>query len=133
MYEKFESTAAFDRPRPIRELRYEELVRDPIASMRTVYEQLNLDDFEGLLPALEAYVASTHGYETNRYDLPPELRDKIAQRWATFIEKYGYSAGPMERASIEQREVETVTEKDGRTVRSPQAAGVRGREGVTNL
>jgi len=122
MYDKFEAERHLIGPGRFCELRYEELVRDPIASMRTVYDQLNLGEFERLLPALEAYVASTTGYETNRYDLPPELRAKIAQRWASFIDKYGYSGGLAERAEIEQRDVETVTQTDGRTIRSPHTA-----------
>jgi len=124
MYEKFEAQRHLIDPSRFCELRYEELVRDPIASLRSVYETLNLGEFERLLPALHAYVSSTNGYETNRYDLAPELRDKIAQRWATFVRKYGYSSGALDPSPIAERDVETVMHNDSKTVRSPRAAGV---------
>ncbi|MEX0713610.1 MAG: sulfotransferase [Pirellulales bacterium] len=91
MYEVFErdrSLVAADR---LCEVTYEELVRDPIGQMRRVYNELALGDFDNVLPRLEAYVAATQGYETNRYDLAPELRAEIARRWQPFIRRYGYS------------------------------------------
>ncbi len=119
MYDRFEAERHLIGPRQLCELRYEDLVRDPIACMQAVYEKLDLGEFETLLPALREYVAGMSGYETNRYELAPELRDRIARRWATFIRKYGYASGA--DASIGQQDLETVTEKDVKTVRSPRA------------
>jgi hypothetical protein len=124
MYEKFESQRHLIGPGRFCELRYEDLVRDPIACMRSVYEKLDLGEFETVLPALRSYVEAMTGYETNRYDLAPKLRDEISRRWAAFIRKYGYSSDTGEPTSIGQRDVETVAEKDIKTVRSPRAAGV---------
>lgn len=72
------------------ELRYEDLVRDPIEQMRTLYERLELPGFEDVLPKLKEYVDRTKGYETNQYELPAELREKIRQRWGDVIRWYGY-------------------------------------------
>jgi hypothetical protein len=58
--------------------------------MQALYERLELGGFEQLRPRLEDYVARTAGYETNRYELTPELRAEIAQRWGHVIRKYGY-------------------------------------------
>lgn len=93
LHEKLEKTRDLVDPSRFHELRYEELVRNPIEQMRSLYESLNLGGFEGVLPALEEYVARTKDYQTNRYELSPELRDEITRRWGSFIRKYGYSDG----------------------------------------
>jgi len=90
--------AAFERDRPLIgpgrycEVRYEDLVADPIGQMRKIYDGLELGEFDGALPALETYVAGQKGYKTNRYEISPELRDQITRRWSSFIERYGYGA-----------------------------------------
>jgi hypothetical protein len=96
MYEKFE--AERDRIAADRfcEVHYEELVRDPISCMRAIYEKLDLGDFEAILPALEQYVASTEGYQTNKYELSDEARRQVSRRWSDFIRRYGYAPQPAE-------------------------------------
>jgi hypothetical protein len=91
MYEAFEPSRSKIDPARFCEIRYEDLVRDPVGQMRTVYDQLGLDEFDKVLPAVEKYVAATAGYKTNRYDVSPELRDEITRRWKPYIERYGYA------------------------------------------
>jgi hypothetical protein len=93
MHEKLELTRQLVPPSRFCELRYEELVRNPIEQMRVLYQKLGLGDFEPVLPALEEYVGSAKGYRTNRYELSPRLRDEITLRWSSFIRQYGYSDG----------------------------------------
>ena len=87
---------AVDRDRPLLadnqfcEVRYEDLVRDPLGQMQQVYEQLALDDFEHVRPAIQAYADENREYRTNRYELAPEVRDEITRRWGWFAERYGY-------------------------------------------
>jgi hypothetical protein len=75
------------------ELRYEELVRDPMSEMQKIYEQLQLGDFEAMRPRLTKYLETIKGYETNRYELTAELRAKIDERWGPVIRRYGYECG----------------------------------------
>jgi hypothetical protein len=91
MYEKLEEARPMLDSSRFYELRYEDLVRDPIGQLRTIYEHLELGDFEQLLPKLKPYLADTADYKTNRYELPPELRDTITQRWGHVIRRYGYA------------------------------------------
>ena len=72
------------------ELRYEDLVADPVAQMRALYEHFHLGGFEEYLPHLERYLASVKGYETNRYTLTPEQRAEITRRWGEVIRRQGY-------------------------------------------
>jgi hypothetical protein len=91
LYEGLERDRGLVRPSRFYELRYEELVRDPIGQMQALYDRLELGDFEKLRPRLEEYVAKMADYQTNRYALTPQLRDKITQRWGKVIRQYGYS------------------------------------------
>jgi hypothetical protein len=90
LYEGLERDRGLLRASRFYELRYEDLVRDPIGQMRALYEQLELGGFEDVLPRLQDYVAKTADYATNRYELIPELRAKITQRWEKVIRQYGY-------------------------------------------
>jgi omega-hydroxy-beta-dihydromenaquinone-9 sulfotransferase len=94
MYEAFEADRDRIAPNRFCELHYEELVRDPIGSMRAVYETLDLGQFETVLPGLEQYVAKTEGYRTNKYDLSDEARQQVAHRWGDFMRRYGYAPQP---------------------------------------
>lgn len=75
------------------ELRYEDLVRDPVGQMRTLYQHLDLGGFAELLPRLEGYLATLKGYETNRFELSPALRAEIGRRWGDVIRQHGYDSG----------------------------------------
>ena len=41
-------------------------------------------------PRLERYLETIKGYETNRYEITPELRARIDRRWGEVIRRYGY-------------------------------------------
>jgi omega-hydroxy-beta-dihydromenaquinone-9 sulfotransferase len=90
MYDKLEQTRHLVDQDHFYELRYEDLVRDPVHEMRALYEHLNLGAFDKVLPRLEDYLASVAGYETNHYELTPKLRAEIKRRWGRVIEQYGY-------------------------------------------
>jgi hypothetical protein len=73
------------------ELRYEDLLADPVGQMRQLYERLELGGFEKFLPRLKAYLDASAGYKPNRYpDLAPALRAEVALRWGHVIRQYGY-------------------------------------------
>jgi len=101
--------AAFDRDRPLLsdsqfcEVRYEELVADPVGQMERVYDRLALDDFDHVRPAVERYAHQQRDYPTNRYEISVQTRDEITRRWGWFAERYGY-AGWRDRGTERLRE-----------------------------
>lgn len=90
LYEGLERDCGLVRPGRFYELRYEDLIRDPVGQMRVLYDQLELGGFDVVLPRLQDYAAKAAGYERNRYALTPELRDEILRRWGKVIRQYGY-------------------------------------------
>ena len=85
MYEVFERDRGLIPAGQFCEVRYEDLVAQPIQQMQRVYEELNLGGFEKVRPQMEAYFAKKADYKTNRYQLPPELAAEIGRRWASFL------------------------------------------------
>jgi len=78
------------------EVSYESLVADQIGEVERIYEELELGEFDRVLPRLREFVAGQADYKPNRYNIAPELRGEIARRWAPFIEKYGYESAAAE-------------------------------------
>jgi len=89
-------------PARVHELHYEDLIRDPMGQLKAIYDQLGLGDFERARPKLEAYLSSVKDYQRNTHQLEPELRAKIAKRWAAYFERYGYSTTPAAEAATLQ-------------------------------
>ena len=99
MYEVFERDRHLIAPGHICDVRYEDLVKDPIEQMRAIYQQLDLGQFEKVQPAMERYFADKADYKTNRFQLSAEQREEIGHRWQSFIERYGYAEQPAEGAT----------------------------------
>jgi len=93
MYEKFEASRRRIPAGNYYELKYEDLVRDPMAEMQKLYEALDLGDFAAARPRIQAYVDQTKGYETNKYELSDQLKAEVRRRWGDWIWRYGYDVG----------------------------------------
>ena len=94
MYEGFESQRNSIANNQICDVRYEDLVKDPMGQIRRIYRDLDLGDFENIRPAVEEYVEKQRDYRVNRHTLDPEIERAIAVRWASYGNKYGYHLTP---------------------------------------
>ena len=90
MYRGFERQRKKIDPAMICDLRYEELVRDPIGQLSAVYAQLDLGDFEYVRSRLESEVAAQKKYRASSYALAPKVQAELQRRWGFYMEKYGY-------------------------------------------
>ena len=90
MYDAFEADKGLIPEGRLAEVRYEEIVADPVGNMQSIYETLELGGFDRVRPQFEQYAEKHKDYKTNRYALAPELREQIADRWSRYIETYGY-------------------------------------------
>lgn len=91
MYSGFERQRPAVDPARICDLRYEDLIRDPVGTMERIYSQLDLGDFDRVRPLIERSMQQRKGHKTNRHELAPEIRAEISRRWAGYIQKYGYA------------------------------------------
>jgi hypothetical protein len=91
-----EMYAAFERDRPklspgrLHELRYEDLVADPVGRLAEAYERLGIGDFDRVRPCLEEQARSMKRYRTNTYAHDPRIVAEISRRWRPFLDRYGY-------------------------------------------
>jgi hypothetical protein len=90
MYDALERDRALVDPARFFEVRYEDLVRDPLGQMQSLYEHLELGEFELLRPKLAAYFADRQDYKTGTYQHEEQLRQRIDDRWGPYMRKYGY-------------------------------------------
>lgn len=89
---------AFDRQREqidesrIIDVRYEDLVQNPVETLRRIYETLRLSDFDSVQPSIQEWVDSEHReYKPNRHQLDPEKEALVRGAWEQYFDKYGYA------------------------------------------
>ncbi|HVT28772.1 MAG TPA: sulfotransferase, partial [Lacipirellulaceae bacterium] len=100
MYECFERDRELVSSDRLIDVRFEDLVADPVAEMRSVYQRLDLGNFANVEPALLRYRMKTRDYRTNQYVLPPEVAERVRGRWGPYLQRYGYNAAPAPSAVV---------------------------------
>jgi omega-hydroxy-beta-dihydromenaquinone-9 sulfotransferase len=79
------------------EIRFETFVSDPLGELNRVYETLGLDGFVTARPRFQVYLGEVRDYRAARHPLPAEAALRVRQRWAPFIERWGYTADELDR------------------------------------
>jgi hypothetical protein len=99
MYSAFEAQRDLIDPRRFFEVRYEDLVQDPVSKLRDMYEHLHLGDIGTAMPAIEQYLRTNKDYKRNRFQLDPQIEAEIDRRWGPYMRRYGYCQGAPEPKS----------------------------------
>lgn len=90
MYNAFERDKAELPAGCLHELKYEDLVADPVAELSKAYEVLSLGGFDSVQPALAKEAEAMQRYRRNRYEVDERTRSLVVERWRPFFERYGY-------------------------------------------
>lgn len=78
-------------PGNFHEVRFDDVERDPVGQVETIYQRLGLSGFEAFRPKLQQYVDSLKGYRKNSFkELPADVKAKVGQRWRRCFEAWGY-------------------------------------------
>lgn len=94
MYQGFRKQSVGLGPKELCEVRYEDLIADPIGEMERIYEQLGLGSLDAFREKLVAFTQQRQDHVTNRHELAPELKAEIRRRWSWYFETYGYAEKP---------------------------------------
>jgi omega-hydroxy-beta-dihydromenaquinone-9 sulfotransferase len=99
MYECFEQDRELIPPGRLVDIRFEDLVADPVGQMKQVYQRLGLGDFAQVEPELMRYAMKSRDYKTNKYQLPSDVAERVRGHWAPFFQRYGYNGHETASAS----------------------------------
>ncbi len=91
MYQSFhQQRDQIDQNRLI-DIRYEDLIADPISTLEKIYNSLRLADFETVRADIQAWTDNEHqAYQTNAHQLSIAQEDRLQERWGEYFKRYGY-------------------------------------------
>jgi hypothetical protein len=96
VFEVFFGERGLIRPGHLHEVCFEELEKDPIGQLRTLYERLDLPNFADVEPVMREYLRSLEGYKKNSFpELSTEVRERLVREWRTCFEQWGYPRAPL--------------------------------------
>jgi len=73
------------------DIRYEDLIADPVEQVESIYSRLRLGDFDHVRERLETWAQTQHReYRANRHELPEAQEALIRREWADYFTRYGY-------------------------------------------
>ncbi|MDB4533431.1 sulfotransferase [Vicingaceae bacterium] len=72
------------------EIRYEDLVKDPLSQVAQVYEKLGLQNFDGVHGFLTKYHEERKGYKADQVVVDANIRQSLRERWSDYFERFGY-------------------------------------------
>ena len=72
------------------EIRYEDLVANPLNQVKEIYKNLNLDGFQKAKPEFIKYLDSKKDYKTNVYKIDDKIIEKIKNNWNFTLDLWDY-------------------------------------------
>ncbi|RCS41158.1 sulfotransferase [Bremerella cremea] len=91
MYAAYERGLAEVPAERVGHTRYEDLVKDPIAELRRVYDSIGLDGFDRIESGVKAYAERTKDFRRNSHTMDDATREEIQRRWRGYFERHGYA------------------------------------------
>jgi hypothetical protein len=72
------------------DVRYEDLVAEPLAVLEHIYETLQFGEFEAVREAATAYLRGLRHYQPNQYEISHAFRRRVEARCEDIINRYNY-------------------------------------------
>lgn len=73
------------------EVRYEELIQNPMKHLQFIYETLKIPGFETARPELMKYLERQSEYKTNVYSIDQKILQHVEKNWKFTIDRWGYT------------------------------------------
>jgi hypothetical protein len=86
----FEQKETLEKDKLI-EIRYEDLIKDPIAQVKLIYSQLKLPGLENALPEMLKYLEKQSKYKTNVYTIDKKIVEYVNNNWKFTIDLWRYT------------------------------------------
>lgn len=98
MYESYDRNHQLIPSENFAEITFEELVNDPVSSLKSVYERLGLNGFSDASPKITAYANARRNYKKNRLPVSAELADRIDRECESYVQTYCPDVAPRKAA-----------------------------------
>jgi len=73
------------------EIKFEFLENKPLEALESIYDKLNLPDFESIKKSMIYYLQSVKNHQKNIYpDLDQSMKDEIYNHWQHNFDVWGY-------------------------------------------
>jgi len=72
------------------ELRYEDLIKDPIGQVQRIYKMLKLPGLENALPKMKKYLQRQKDYKTNVYTIDEKTIEHVNRNWKFTVDRWSY-------------------------------------------
>ena len=72
------------------EFKFETFEADPIAQLHTIYDQLNLSNWDTDKLHFQAYLSEQKNYKKNQYAFSQESVELVGDRWQPFLSRWQY-------------------------------------------
>ena len=73
------------------DVKYEDLVANPIKEVKKIYAQLDLPDLQSTLPEMQKYLDGKKDYKTNVYTIDEKIIQHVKNNWNFTIDRWGYN------------------------------------------
>ena len=73
------------------EISYDELDKNPVNTLNSIYTTLNIDNCDIALKNFETYVDTLKSYKKNRHIIKKNQLDILMKEWGFTMERYDYS------------------------------------------
>ncbi len=73
------------------EVRYEDLIQDPMKHLQYIYDTLQIPGFEKAKPELMKYLERQSEYKTNIYTIDQQIIQHVDKNWKFTIDRWGYT------------------------------------------
>ncbi len=94
LYRDFAARVSDIPPGQFCQVRYEDLVAEPVRELGRIYAELKLGSFDTARPAVEAYLQEHQTYRPNVHQLSPRQKVEVETRWRWYFQQYGYPMRP---------------------------------------
>lgn len=91
MYRGYEKQRNEIPPGDLYELKYEDLVKDPVGECEKIYQQLQLNNFEPVREKIIQHMEKEKDFKKNKHPtMDEETANEIRRRWAGYFQRFGY-------------------------------------------
>ena len=92
MYESYFEHRSEIPANRLAEVRFEDLVADPIQQLGKAYEQLELGGFENVKPNVLNYFEQKKSHKKNEHQLDEKLKLEVDSNWQEYMSEFGYES-----------------------------------------